>query len=305
MAAPSLFQTPLAPRNGARLLPPVQVDIVVPVYNEQAGLERSIRRLHRFLDIEFPFTWRIVIADNASTDDTPAIARVLARTLGGVQVLRLERKGRGRALRAAWSASDARVVAYMDVDLSTDLRGAAAAGGAAALRPLGPRDRHAAGPRRPRRARSEARADLARLQRDPAHRAARPLLRRPVRLQGRAARGAAAAAGRGPRRRVVLRHRAARAGPAPRAADPRGAGRLDRRPGLARRDRAHRARRPARRRAADVVGADLPLHGRRGGEHDRLRAALPRAARVFGRRAAPTRWRSRSPRWRTRPRTGG
>ncbi len=122
MAAPTLFQTPLPAPNRARLLPPVQVDIVVPVYNEQAGLERSIRRLHRFLDAEFPFTWRIVIADNASTDDTPAIARVLARKLGGVQVLRLERKGRGRALRAAWSASDARVVAYMDVDLSTDLR---------------------------------------------------------------------------------------------------------------------------------------------------------------------------------------
>ena len=64
-----------------------------------------------------------MIADNASTDGTPAIARAIARTLGGVQVLRLERKGRGRALRAAWSASDARVVCYMDVDLSTDLRG--------------------------------------------------------------------------------------------------------------------------------------------------------------------------------------
>ena len=123
MAAPTLPQPPPAARNGARLLPPVQVDIVVPVYNEQAGLERSIRRLHRFLDTEFPFTWRIVIADNASTDATPAIARTVARTLSGVQVLRLERKGRGRALRAAWSASDARVVCYMDVDLSTDLRG--------------------------------------------------------------------------------------------------------------------------------------------------------------------------------------
>jgi glycosyltransferase involved in cell wall biosynthesis len=122
MAAPTLPQPLLAARNGARLLPLVQVDIVVPVYNEQAGLERSIRRLHRFLDTEFPFSWRIVIADNASTDDTPAIARVLARTLSGVRVLRLERKGRGLALRAAWSASDARVVAYMDVDLSTDLR---------------------------------------------------------------------------------------------------------------------------------------------------------------------------------------
>ncbi len=123
MAAPALPQPPLAARPGARPLPPAQVDIVVPVYNEQAGLERSIRRLHRFLDTEFPFSWRIVIADNASTDATPAIARELAATLGGVRVLRLERKGRGRALRAAWSASDARVVAYMDVDLSTDLRG--------------------------------------------------------------------------------------------------------------------------------------------------------------------------------------
>jgi len=63
-----------------------------------------------------------VIADNASTDATPRIATALAASLPGVEVLRLERKGRGRALRDAWSASDAQVVAYMDVDLSTDLR---------------------------------------------------------------------------------------------------------------------------------------------------------------------------------------
>jgi 4-amino-4-deoxy-L-arabinose transferase-like glycosyltransferase/putative flippase GtrA len=100
----------------------LDVDVVVPVFNEEAALERSIRRLHRFLAAEFPFRWRIVIADNASTDATPAVAAALAATLPGVDVLRLERKGRGRALRAAWSASPARVVAYMDVDLSTDLR---------------------------------------------------------------------------------------------------------------------------------------------------------------------------------------
>ena len=98
------------------------LDVVIPVYNEQAGLARSVRRLHRYLACEFPFSWRIVIADNASTDDTPAIGRALAAELGGVRCLRLERKGRGRALRAAWAASDARVVCYMDVDLSTDLR---------------------------------------------------------------------------------------------------------------------------------------------------------------------------------------
>jgi putative flippase GtrA len=98
------------------------VDIVVPVYNEEAALERSVRRLHRFLSESFPFGWRIVIADNASTDATPEVARRLARELSGVEELRLERKGRGRALRAAWSRSEALVVAYMDVDLSTDLR---------------------------------------------------------------------------------------------------------------------------------------------------------------------------------------
>jgi putative flippase GtrA len=99
------------------------IDVVVPVYNEQAGLERSIRNLHRYLRMQLPFSWRIVIADNASTDATPAIAVALARELRGVEVLRLERKGRGLALREAWSRSDARVVCYMDVDLSTDLRG--------------------------------------------------------------------------------------------------------------------------------------------------------------------------------------
>ncbi len=99
-----------------------QVEIVVPVFNEEAALGRSIRRLHDFLTSSFPFTWRIVIADNASTDTTPALARALGRELRGVSHLRLDEKGRGRALRAAWSASRADVVTYMDVDLSTDLR---------------------------------------------------------------------------------------------------------------------------------------------------------------------------------------
>ena len=101
--------------------PGVDVEIVIPVYDEERAVGPSVRRLHRFLDGQDRFDWQITIADNASQDQTPAVARELARTLDRVQVLRLERKGRGRALRAAWSASPARVVAYMDVDLSTDL----------------------------------------------------------------------------------------------------------------------------------------------------------------------------------------
>src|SRR4051794_6236760 len=101
---------------------PPQVEIVVPVHNEERALAASIRRLHDYLSRGFPFTWRIVIADNASSDRTLAIARRLAHELPEVGVLSLAQKGRGRALRAAWSATDAEVACYMDVDLSTDLR---------------------------------------------------------------------------------------------------------------------------------------------------------------------------------------
>ena len=97
------------------------LDVVVPVYNEEGDLANSVHRLHRYLEDNFPFTARITIADNASTDDTPRIAAQLADELTDVRMVRLEQKGRGRALHAVWSTSDAPVLAYMDVDLSTDL----------------------------------------------------------------------------------------------------------------------------------------------------------------------------------------
>jgi glycosyltransferase involved in cell wall biosynthesis len=97
------------------------VDIVIPVYNEADDLERCVRRLHRYLTSEFPVAARITIADNASTDATWSIASGLAAELPVVRAVRLPDKGRGGALRAAWGSSDAAVLAYMDVDLSTDL----------------------------------------------------------------------------------------------------------------------------------------------------------------------------------------
>jgi putative flippase GtrA len=99
----------------------VDVEIVIPVYNEEAALEESILRLHRYLSERFPLSWVVTIADNASRDHTWGIACRLAGELSGVRAVHLDQKGRGRALRATWMASPARVVAYMDVDLSTDL----------------------------------------------------------------------------------------------------------------------------------------------------------------------------------------
>lgn len=99
----------------------LQVDIVVPVRNEERDLEPSVRRLVSYLRDSFPFTARITIADNGSTDATWAIATGLARELTEVRAVHMDLPGRGRALRAIWSQSEAEVLAYMDVDLSTDL----------------------------------------------------------------------------------------------------------------------------------------------------------------------------------------
>jgi len=99
----------------------LQVDIVVPVRNEECDLAPSVRRLVSYLREGFPFTARVTIADNGSTDGTWAIAGRLARDFDEVRAVRMEQPGRGRALRSVWSQSDAEVLAYMDVDLSTDL----------------------------------------------------------------------------------------------------------------------------------------------------------------------------------------
>jgi glycosyltransferase involved in cell wall biosynthesis len=97
------------------------VEIAIPVHNEEAALEGSVRRLHDFCRASLPYSFRIAIADNASEDATAAIGARLAAELDAVAYLRLSEKGRGRALRRVWSRSDADVVAYMDVDLSTGL----------------------------------------------------------------------------------------------------------------------------------------------------------------------------------------
>ena len=104
------------------------LDIIIPVLNEERALPNSIAVLHTHLSANFAeYDWRIVIADNGSEDATPEVSRRLASDLPGVTLFRLEQRGRGLALRTAWLASQADIVAYMDVDLSTNL---------AALHPL-------------------------------------------------------------------------------------------------------------------------------------------------------------------------
>ena len=98
------------------------VDIIIPVYNEEKDLPRSVDILSKFLSEKLSeYPWRIVIADNGSTDGTLAVGEMLSSRYTGVSIVHIPQKGRGRALKQVWMESSADIVAYMDVDLSTDL----------------------------------------------------------------------------------------------------------------------------------------------------------------------------------------
>lgn len=99
----------------------MRVTLVIPVFNEVRQLAASIRQLTGVLRGLPGWTWTVVIADNASTDGTWECAQRLAGSLP-VRAIRVARKGRGGALRTVWLAADTEVLAYMDVDLSTNLR---------------------------------------------------------------------------------------------------------------------------------------------------------------------------------------
>ncbi len=121
MAAPLSTEPDPGSHESARVPVGPTLEVAVPVLNEERVLEPAVRSLHSYLSAQFPFSWRIAIVDNASTDYTRAVAERLAGELSGIRVLHLDERGRGRALRAAWLSSDADVVAYTDVDLSTGL----------------------------------------------------------------------------------------------------------------------------------------------------------------------------------------
>lgn len=97
------------------------VDVVIPVYNEERALPDCVEKLSTFLRENLQNPWRILIADNGSIDGTLAVCRQLSEKYPEVEYVHLEQKGRGRALKRAWLESDAEIVSYMDVDLSTSL----------------------------------------------------------------------------------------------------------------------------------------------------------------------------------------
>lgn len=101
--------------------PDTLVDVVIPVLNEAHVLQQSVQTVRKFLTAHLPCRWRVVVVDNGSSDGTDAIARQLSHQYTDVRFVHLPQRGRGRALRHAWTQSDADIMCYTDVDLSTEL----------------------------------------------------------------------------------------------------------------------------------------------------------------------------------------
>lgn len=100
----------------------ISVDIVLPVYNEEKILKKNVLRLMSFLKNNIRQNWKIIISNNGSTDRTINIAKELAAKHTEIGYLDLSEKGKGRAIREAWLQSDANIVSFMDIDLSSDIR---------------------------------------------------------------------------------------------------------------------------------------------------------------------------------------
>jgi glycosyltransferase involved in cell wall biosynthesis len=100
----------------------MKVQLVIPVFNEELLLEENVGLLYEFLQQHVSFEYEVVIADNASTDRTLAIANSLIPRHPFLRVVHLNLKGRGRALKKTWGESRADILCYMDADLSTGLQ---------------------------------------------------------------------------------------------------------------------------------------------------------------------------------------
>lgn len=106
---------------GSQNSAPLRVDVVLPVLNEAHVLAKSVTEVRAFLAANTDWAWRVVVVDNGSTDGTDKVAQMLVEQHADVRFLQLPQRGRGRALRHAWTQSDADITSYTDVDLSTEL----------------------------------------------------------------------------------------------------------------------------------------------------------------------------------------
>ena len=93
----------------------MKFSLVIPVYNEAAVITPTLRSLRETFERELPNEWEILVADNASTDGTGA--HVTALQSAHIRLVRLNEKGKGRALREGFKHATGEIVGFTDADL--------------------------------------------------------------------------------------------------------------------------------------------------------------------------------------------
>ncbi len=85
----------------------IPVSIVMPVFNEEEIIEKSVRDYHSEIVRQLPGS-EMVIVDDCSTDSTAIILKNLTQELEGIQILKTEKNsGHGKALRLAFETRSA------------------------------------------------------------------------------------------------------------------------------------------------------------------------------------------------------
>lgn len=99
------------------------LSVVVPVYNEEKDIPRTIPLLYRHLTKNFRnYDWELVIVDNGpSRDQTSEVSKKLVKKYKRLKYVCRPKPGRGGALKETWLKSKSDFLVYMDVDLSSDL----------------------------------------------------------------------------------------------------------------------------------------------------------------------------------------
>jgi dolichyl-phosphate beta-glucosyltransferase len=145
LAPPGRCTRPTRPgddRRDSRLAtrrPPVDLEVVVPAYNEAQRLPATVAQTVDYLSGQ-PWTSRVVVVDNGSSDDTARVTRALVDRTARVPVtiIGCARPGKGAAVRRGLLTSESRFVGFFDADLATPLPNLATAmalltGGASAV----------------------------------------------------------------------------------------------------------------------------------------------------------------------------
>ncbi|MEV0416699.1 bifunctional polysaccharide deacetylase/glycosyltransferase family 2 protein [Streptosporangium canum] len=90
---------------------PPAVTVIVPAYNEEAGIEATVRSL---VNTDYPGVLEVIVVDDGSSDNTAAIAASLS--LPGVRVIRQENGGKPAALNTGIAHASHDILVMVDGD---------------------------------------------------------------------------------------------------------------------------------------------------------------------------------------------